>query len=226
MSPAPSRPRVHGKQDWGFVYHLHGSVHHTLADPLGARIAWRDDLGGDFNDSYQSILGDERSEGRTFPKSTLIAGGLKLDQLLVEPFHSLHAALIRHAHMADAIIVGGYGFADVHVNRALRNRLEGLASPERPPVMVLDWARPQTLAMAGRMDAWSRDLCRSLVVPNSFFRAPNQDGWPEPETLARSGGIEVSRPHRTAIWHGGFLEAADHVDRIVGWLSGIEEALD
>src|SRR6266542_3210320 len=30
------------------------------------------------------------------PSTTLIAGGFKLDQLLVEPFHSLHASFVRH----------------------------------------------------------------------------------------------------------------------------------
>jgi hypothetical protein len=37
----------------------------------------------------------------------------------------LQAALVRHVYEADAILIGGYGFADVHVNRALRNRLDG-----------------------------------------------------------------------------------------------------
>ena len=217
---------VHGRDHWGFVYHLHGSVHHDLADTGTARIVWRNDLAGEFQDGLQSLLGDERSEGRNFPRSTLIAGGLKLDQLLAEPFYSLHAALVRCAYEADAVLVGGYGFADVHVNRALRNRLAALALPDRPPVMVLDWARSGTVGMAGRMDAWSRDLSRTLVAPGSLFTDPNDHGWPQPEALAKAGRFEISPTHRTAIWHGGFLAAADHVDRIASWLSGRPGDLD
>ncbi|NQE61394.1 SIR2 family protein [Caulobacter sp. RHG1] len=217
--------RLHAKRRWNFLYHLHGSVHHDLADHASTRLTWRTDLHGAFNDSLQSVLGDERSEGRTFPRSTLIAGGLKLDQLLPEPFHSMHAALVRHTYRADAILIGGYGFADVHVNRALRNRLRDLAPSSRPPIMVLDWASPQTPAMPERRDAWSRNLDRALAAPAGLFTDPSGQGWAHSARLAGPGGFEVSASARTAIWRGGFLEAAAHVEAIADWLSGADGAL-
>jgi hypothetical protein len=62
----------------------------------------------------------------------------------------MHASLVRHVYAADAILIGGYGFGDVHINRALRNRL---AMPgKRPPVMVLDRANAKTDPMAFRED--------------------------------------------------------------------------
>ena len=113
---------VHDGQKWHFLYHLHGSAHYSLSPPEGhGPIVWRPDLHGQFNDGHSGIAGDQRSDGKSFPTTKLIAGGLKLDQLLVEPFHSFHSALVRDVYEADAILIGGYGFGDEHVNRALRN---------------------------------------------------------------------------------------------------------
>jgi hypothetical protein len=123
---------VHSRSEWSFIYHIHGSVHHSLVTQFGDRIEWRPDLAGEFFDGHQGLSTDDRSEGKFFPKTTLVAGGFKLDQLLVEPFHSLHAALVRHVYEADAILIGGYGFADAHVNRALRNRVAGRTAAAWP----------------------------------------------------------------------------------------------
>ena len=210
--------RVHTRTDWGFIYHLHGSVHHALADPYSDRIVWRDDLAGAFDDAHQPGLGDERSDGRAFPKSTLIAGGFKLDQLLVEPFHSHHAALVRHAYEADAILIGGYGFADAHVNRALRNRFEMSPPDDRPPVAIIDWAGAVTMGMAGRSDDWSSAVARNLKAPVDFFREPGRSDWPVPQDLVARDAFEVSALHRVALWHGGFERAATRSGEIAAWL--------
>ena len=37
---------MHQRRDWGFIYHLHGSVHHSLSGPFGDRIEWRGDCPG------------------------------------------------------------------------------------------------------------------------------------------------------------------------------------
>lgn len=42
--------RVHQRQKWGFIYHLHGSVHHSLKGPMGEEVVWQDDLGSAFDD--------------------------------------------------------------------------------------------------------------------------------------------------------------------------------
>jgi SIR2-like domain len=209
---------VHGRADWGFVYHLHGSVHHSLAGEFGNEIRWQKDLAGTFFDGHQGLSGDKRSEGRSFPKTTLIAGGFKLDQLLVEPFHSLHAALVRHVYAADAILIGGYGFTDVHINRALRNRLAGRG--QKLPVLVLDRAAERTDPMAWRYDPWAYELCGALHASVSYFFEPGSASPPTPSELAGRGAFEVSAPHRVAIWHGGFGEAAARLDGIVPWLDG------
>jgi hypothetical protein len=208
---------IHDRQQWGFVYHLHGSVHHSLVGEFGNEICWRD-LGEKFFDGHQGLAGDKRSEGRSFPKTTIIAGGFKLDQLLVEPFHSLHAALVRHVYAADAILIGGYGFADVHINRALRNRL---AIPGmKPSVLVLDRAGSKTDPMAFRHDFWADELCAALNASASHFLEPCHTSPPLPSELAARGAFEVSAPRRVAVWYGGFGEATTRLDGIVPWLDG------
>jgi hypothetical protein len=210
---------VHERREWSFVYHLHGSVHHSLVGPFGEQMCWRRDLADGFFDGHPGLAGDKRSEGRSFPRTTLIAGGFKLDQLLVEPFHSLRAAIARHVYEADAIVIGGYGFGDVHVNRALRNRLT--VPGARPPIMVLHRrAAATTDPMAFRDDLWANELCLTLGTNGHFFSEPGHPSPPVPAELATKGAFEVAAPHRVALWHGGFVEAATRLDGIVQWLNG------
>jgi hypothetical protein len=210
---------IHQRVDWDFLYHLHGSVHHSLRHPHGGGICWRKDLNQDnFFDTPVNSTNDRRSEGRAFSRGTLIAGGYKLDQLLVEPFHSLHASLVRHIYSADAFLLGGYGFTDVHINRALQNRWGSFS--EKPPVMVLDIARDNTDPMTFREDLWAYDLCSSLGAVKDFFHALGHTSPPVPIELAESGSFEINPQHRISIWYGGFTKAAASLERIVPWLNG------
>jgi len=211
---------VHARSEWGFIYHLHGSVHHSLVGTFGNAIEWRSDLAGPFDDGHQGRSNDQRSDGKSLPKTTLVAGGFKLDQLLVEPFHSFEAALVRHAYEADAILFGGYGFGDVHVNRAFSNRLDGRPSSERPPIMILDYAGERTEPLAWRDDAWAMNLTNTLSVNGSFFREAGHQSPCDPLDLARRQGFEMAPDHRTAVWYGGFENAAARVRDIANWLGG------
>jgi hypothetical protein len=136
--------------------------------------------------------------------------------LLVEPFQTFYASLVRHLYEADAILIGGYGFGDTHVNGALQNRLQ--SSGSRPPVVVLTWP-PTVDPMDFRQDAWSHALTIALYAPTGY-RAPGHPGAPPiiPK-LVELGGFEVSAAHRVAIWHGGYAEAEARLDSIIRWLA-------
>jgi hypothetical protein len=211
---------VHERREWNFIYHLHGSVHHSFQHQHGGPIYWRDDLtkAETFFDDLDGRPTERRSEGKAFPRTTLIAGGHKLDQLLVEPFHSLHSALVRHVYEADAILIGGYGFGDIHINRVLQNRYGSATT--RVPVMVLDSADQKTDPMTFRQDAWSRGLSNTLTAPGNFFLEPTHPSPPQPHDLALRKSFEVSKQHRVALWYGGFTTAAARLDGILPWLAG------
>lgn len=210
----------HLRRNWHFLYHLHGSVHYSLFPPFGhGPIVWRPDLHGPFNDGHSGIAGDQRSDGKSFPTTTLVAGGLKLDQLLVEPFHSFQSALVRHVYEAEAILTGGYGFGDEHVNRALRNRL-ATWSLNCPPVMVLDRPADGTERTLLRDDTWSIELARTLRAPSNLFREPGNEQFAlPPRELSANGGFETANGLGVAVWHGGFGEATSKLPAIVEWLS-------
>jgi len=207
---------VHGRSGWDFVYHLHGSVHCTLVGPFGESMRWQNNLLLNFDDGKEGRSSDERSGGRQFPRTTLIAGGFKLDQILVEPFQSFYAAMVRHVHEADAILIGGYGFGDEHVNRALQNRLERAGN--RPPVAVLTWSDNPEDPMQLRSSDWSYNLHRALHARNQF-REPGSSSVRSIEELKMREGFEVCSNDRVAIWHGGFVEASGRINELSKWLA-------
>lgn len=216
---------VHHRGEWNFVYHLHGSVHHSFSTVHGGDIQWRSDLRDtvSFFDNPINSANDKRSEEKSFSRTTLIAGGHKLDQILVEPFHTFYASLVRHVYDADAFLIGGYGFGDVHVNRALQNRWGAL--PGKPPVLVLDHASQDTDPMVFREDPWARELSSTLAAPRDFFRQIGHSSPPSPYQLGRDEQFEVSSHHRVAVWYGGFNSAAAATHRIIPWLGGNPDAV-
>lgn len=127
-----------GRRRWRFIYHLHGSVHHTLergsrvqfSSDFGDRIVWRGDLSNSkvFCDSADLRTSTDQ---RRMIRTTLIAGRWKLDQIQEEPFLSFYSSLPGHAYEADAVLICGYGFGDGHINNAITNMLR--TRKPRPP---------------------------------------------------------------------------------------------
>lgn len=208
--------RVHRRKKWGFIYHLHGSVHHSLEGGFGEEIAWKKDLGDSFKDGDAALSLKDVSDGKRLPKTTLIAGGFKLDQLLTQPFQAFYSSLVRHVQLADAILLGGYGFSDVHVNQALYSQMRG--STRRPPVMILDYGKNKG-PMEFRNDPWAIELCTTLGVAGNEFYEPHHKVPPDIHDLISRKGFEVNSEGRVAIWHGGFTAAADRMDVIAKWLA-------
>jgi hypothetical protein len=126
-------------------------------------------------------------------------------------------------HEADAILIGGYGFTDVHVNWALRNRFE--SGKPRAPVVILDCSPNDGDPIAFRNDAWVYNMKQALAVQDDFLE-PGHSCPPCLEELKRGRGFEVSRRSKIAIWHGGFIEAEWRIKIICGWLSGVVDDLN
>lgn len=212
---------VGSRTDWNFVYHLHGSVHFSLEGASQRpNIVWRDDLNGPFEDS-QPLMPNMAGEFRPVIPTTLVAGGFKLDQILADPAQSFYASLVRHVQEADAFLFAGYGFGDVHVNRALQNRFA--ADPNgprgRPPTVVITKTGAPASLIADRQghDFFAWELTHALST--RFFSI---DAKPTPRLtiaeLIERGVCEADPFGRVRVWHGGFLEAGARLDQIVGGL--------
>jgi hypothetical protein len=228
---------------WDFLYHLHGSVHYRIrkesntqedAD-FGQKITWYDDLTQTSDGDEWLDVGDitTKSDGKRVLMSSLVAGGWKLDQLQEEPFLTYYSCLPRHVYEADAILIGGYGFGDPHVNSILKNTLRAKAvGSMRPPVLILDHdeeARP--LAKRGG-EPWAFGLKDTLRVSHVTFRDKchrSEKHWTNLPAKISPGEfeqpIERDHPIPVAVWSWGFLAAADRSEAVIKWLSGDPSAL-
>ncbi|MGN6514427.1 MAG: SIR2 family protein [Rhizomicrobium sp.] len=212
---------VFSRTDWNFVYHLHGSIHYSLTGLVSQNeVSWIDDLSGDFEDSRE-LMANMASGFVPIIPTTLIAGGYKLDQLLSDPSQALYSSLVRHVHEADAIIVAGYGFGDVHVNRALKNTFDAfLYNPaDRPPVAVLTKTSPPTMTIGEREGheffAW--ELTHSINA--RFGKIGAENPTPPISELLAEKRFEYSANTRAAVWHGGFLEIESRMNELIAFLS-------
>ncbi len=234
---------VHARRKWDFVYHLHGSVHHRIRRGsnvsehrnFGIEITWDDDLSQSGDTEDWNDVGDlaTGTDGKRYLPTTLVAGGWKLDHLQGEPFLSFYSRLVGHMNEADAIIIGGYGFGDPHINSVLASALRQKAIvATRPPVIVLDYhSERHGLAKRGAEPKVSA-MGRALRVQVHTFRAPSQRG--EPQWLNLPDAIPADEfeqplprdhPLPVAVWNGGFLAACRHAARIAKWLEGDQSAL-
>ena len=209
------------RHQWGFIYHLHGSVHHSIVDRTH-RIEWKDDLGSEFTD-HLATAPDMALDFRPAPLTTLIAGGFKLDQLLAEPFQTFYSSLIRHAQDADAFLIAGYGFGDPHVNRALRNGLDRPDADAPPPKAVVlektPHEHPQTACRQSH-DYWAYQLRHTLNVAFRITRE-HLEGRLTVRPFIENKDFERDISGRVAVWHGGFREAFPSAGKITDWLSTI-----
>ena len=208
--------RVHRRKKWGFIYHLHGSVHHSLKGAFGDEIAWENDLGGSFNDGCAALSQKGVSDGKRLPKTTLIAGGFKLDQLLTQPFQAFYSSLVRHMQLADAILLGGYGFGDVHVNQALHSQLECFVSSAAGDDIGL--REKQGSDGVAERSLGHRTVRHTRGGGKKFYEPPYGVAPVIGDLISRKG-FEVNSEGRVAIWHGGFTAAVDRIDVISKWLA-------
>ena len=211
------------RQEWGFIYHLHGSVHNCISHELARPwIVWKDNLDEQFTDRRIPPV-DMAQEFRAIPLTTLVSGGFKLEQILAEPYQTFYSALVRHVHEAVAILIIGYGFGDLHVNRAIQNRFDLPDRDDRgyPNVVILEKSCPQR-SRTGHLEIcqlWSRQMKDTL---KTSFHDGSKNQLGDDKTIAdlmQKGEFEMDVKDRVAIWHGGAYKAFSGIDRIIERLS-------
>ena len=207
------------RQTWGFIYHLHGSVHHCISHKLARPwIIWKDNLDEQFTDRGIPPA-DMAQDSRAIPLTTLISGGFKQEQLLAEPYQTFYSTLARHVHEANVILIVGYGFGDLHVNRVIQNRFDLPDRGDRryPKVVVLEKScprRPRTGSLQV-YQFWSRQMKQTL---KTSFHDGSKWQSEDDRTVAdfiRKEEYELDIRNRVAIWHGGVCEAFSTGDRVI-----------
>ncbi|MDE0045909.1 MAG: SIR2 family protein [bacterium] len=211
------------RRKWGFIYHLHGSVHHCISHSIARPwIVWKNSLEEEFTDRGVPPV-DMAQDFRSIPLTTLISGGFKLDQILAEPYQTFYATLVRHIHEASAILIVGYGFGDLHVNRAIQNRfaLSDCDARPHPKVAILEKSSPERYR-TGRLEIhqfWSWQVKHTLQTSfhdGSKFQSEDERRI---EELMEKGECEIDVKNRSAIWHGGVGKAFIAVDKFIEWLA-------
>ena len=210
---------IYQRREWDFIYHLHGSVYHCIT-AYPHRIGWKEDLDGEFTDRLE-VAPDMAQDFRSAPLTTLIASGFKLDQLLDNPHQTFYSALARRAQEADAFLLAGYGFGDLHVNRALWNRFERPVSNRRTPRVVILKKSPNDKSQAASrqsQDTWSYQMTHTRNTKLKFTKA-HLDRKPTVASFVENGDFETDVKNQSAIWYGGFREANAAADKINTWMS-------
>ena len=208
------------RRDWGFIYHLHGSVHHCLMG-YPDRIVWKPDLRDAFTD--QVDVAPAMAQGfRWTPLTTLVAGGFKLDQLTADPYQTFYSALVRHVQQADGILIAGYGFGDFHINKALQNRFEETEDEAPfPQIVIVTLSRPECRLTTFHQSHqfWARELTHTLKTKFSTAPEVPSKSTRRVAEFIDQGTFETDLANRVAIWHRGFQDATSFVDKIVERIS-------
>lgn len=193
---------------WDFLYHLHGSCHFDMRGKNTDmhQIYWNHDLNSSFSENSSGRSGNFTSEGNTHLQSNIITGLDKTNQILREPFLTYYSQLVQLAFYADAILIMGYGFGDIHLNKCFRsNRFDS----KKRNVVIIDYADMNEGGLEGRHDAWTFGLggtfplsasqtSRGLLEPVAHYRASKTF------EKASIGDFPLS------VWYDGLLSACNH----------------
>lgn len=209
---------VLSREEWGFIYHLHGSIHYSMnaVPPRDLhKIMWANSPEKNHT-IYSSGRGSHESvEGVSYPTSTIIAGYGKTSQVLRQPFRTYFAQVNKLVHEADSLLFLGYGFGDTHLNATfseVRNR--------HRPVVVVDWADSSQDSLPFRNDNWTLSMFSTLPgnadkMSSSGHICPADIG-----SLKRANELEVSIDpnYPLAVWYNGLLEACRNSRKIISYL--------
>jgi hypothetical protein len=208
---------VFTRSQWGFIYHLHGSVHfamsgtsHDLHGITWAPTPTKGHAVHAFGRNAQSSM-----EGTAYPISPIVAGYGKAQQILRQPFRTYFAQVNRLVHEADSLMFIGYGFSDLHLNAAFSE-----VRDRRRPTLVVDWANNNQDPLQFRRDSWTYNLFGTLAANPADMSEPGHIAAPMVSDLKARNQVECSRNpnYPLAVWYNGFLEACRNVQSLLPYL--------
>jgi hypothetical protein len=213
---------VHAKLFGGELYHLHGSIYFDSVqdeDGMGSMIIKRSTISTSNSYMRHNSFEDERFDNLITPRSSIITGGFKTDQILGEPFSTYFSSLIRRVNECDAILICGYGFTDQHINGIIENRMR--STDNCPAVMILDYCHDENY-FVDRSGIWAYNVRRTFrVSSHHFFRSVYKSEGRQYSKAYFKGRrkLEVAENGALALWRYGFRDALKHADLIKDFLS-------
>jgi hypothetical protein len=214
--------RIFDRKGWSCLLHLHGSVHfdRLVSANNWHEIYWQDDLSADFKANAGGGSGQTSPEGATFPTSIIVAGYGKTTQILRRPFRVYYSELDRLVASCDAALFAGYGFGDVHLNKAFDN----FRDDRNRPVTIIGFARPDAMNMCSASIGDYNPYIDTLI--NTFRTDPKSMtalGSSTPDTvddLLEASEFETSNDPSTplALWYGGLMAACGHSRKVIDCL--------
>lgn len=159
------------REDDGFqrpttIHHLHGSLQWVRRGDEFWKVADLDDLrNAQFWNAYTT--------GHALVEPLVILTDQKTRAMEAEPFASAYADFRDSLRTADRVLIAGYGFGDVPVNRYLKSSLSKTTSP----VVCIDVA-PDPAELVDRV-ANAIGLKRDRIIPytNGLAEAVDQLDW-------------------------------------------------
>jgi hypothetical protein len=206
------------KSKWNFCYHLHGSVYFDMKGGDGIdmhKIVWNKDLNSDFSQNSSGRSGNYTSEGMDHLNSAIIAGLDKTNQLVREPFGPYYMQLDRLIYESDSILFMGYGFSDLHLNRAFT--FIRYDKTKKRKIVIIDFALKSVDGLGYRHDAWSYGVLTTLPF-NGHEMGDSKSILPQPVAyFKRHKKLEKSRnsDYPLAVWYDGILEACNYANKII-----------
>ena len=205
------------RDDWNFIYHLHGSIHFAMTGTghdMHA-ITWAKTPTKGHQVHCSGRNGQGSAEGVAFPTSTIIAGYGKTQQILRQPFRTYYAQVNRLVHEADSLLFLGYGFGDQHLNAVFSE-----ARDRRRPVVVVDWAKDDQDPLQSRRDTWSHQLFKMLPGNAHSMGEPGSGVPVSIGDLKAANEVEASNDPDCplAVWYNGMLAACQYSNKILSHL--------
>jgi SIR2-like domain len=209
---------VFRRKTWGFIYHLHGSIHFAMTNSAHHmhEIRWkaRPAKGAAVHATGRNT--QDSMEGTAYPTSTIVAGYGKTLQLLRQPFRTYFAQVSRLIQEADSLLFLGYGFGDLHLNAAFSE-----VRVRRRPIVVVDWADASQDPLAFRSDSWSHQLTKTLPTNVGKMTMAGHGAPMLISELKKASELEVSndRAFPLAVWYDGLLAACRNASKIIAHLT-------
>jgi hypothetical protein len=202
---------------WNFCYHIHGSVHFDMGgDGYDLhKIFWEENIKAKFSNNISSRGSDYSTSGIRQPHSSIICGLDKANQVLKEPFSLYFKELDRLIYHSDAILFVGYGFNDIHLNKAFPFIRRDNSKTRK--VCIIDWKNDTDSALKFDSSTWANGIFSAIPVNAREMGPENGQLYATPGFYKSNRLMEVSKNNNypLSVWYSGLSAAWNYPEKFI-----------